>query len=504
VSADDYGRAKAIFQEALALEGADRGAFLGRACAGDAALRAEVESLLSAYSDAGDFLAEPAFAQSDAGRAPDIVGRRVRARICAVCHRSFDSSALECPDDRTPLVAVEDRLVGATLDGTYEVERFLGRGGMGAVYLARHRLTERPVAIKVLSEDAGADPSRVQRFIIEGKAACRFLHPNAVIVYDLRTSAEGVLYMALEYVDGESLGRMLHRGARFSPEEALRILEPVASVLDAAHASGVVHRDVKPDNIMLGRGLGEEPTVKVLDLGIAKLREVETDLTKGAAIGTPPYMSPEQWGGAALAAAKEIDGRADVYSLGVVAYEMVVGARPFAGPQREDYRRQHLTEEPPAAHAVHPAVPAPFGDAIRRALSKDRAMRQATAGELVAQLRAALGAGAPYAARPGAADALDTRAEAEAPPGRPREWIVGSDPQCAVVVPKRTVSRRHCRLVESEGGYLLEDLGSTNGTFVNGIRIVGPVAVTPRDRIMLGAHEEFPWPTDALPPGRAG
>jgi serine/threonine protein kinase len=496
VSADNYSRAKAIFQEALGLEGTARAAFVDRACGGDSALRGEVESLLEVYEEAGDFLAAPAIVEAVSSAYPGPVREtdresRVRMTMCAVCHRSFDSSTQICPDDQSPLVAIEDRFIGTTLDGIYRIEGFLGQGGMGAVYLARHELTERPAAIKVLSDAAGADPERVKRFIIEGKAACRFQHPNAIVVYDLRMSGEGILYMALEYVDGESLGRVLEAGGHMTPGEALDVLEPVASVLDAAHASGVIHRDIKPDNVMIGRERTQPPVVKVLDLGVAKLKEADTDLTRGAAIGTPAYMSPEQWGVPGFVAREGVDGRADVYSLGVMAYEMVVGVRPFTGPGRKDFRHQHLTLEPLAAHAANPAIPIGFSRAIDRALSKNPIGRHATAGELVAELRAALDPRGDLAADP-----LSTTAEARASPapGNKREWIIGSGPQCTIVVANRTVSRRHCRLVESEGGYLLEDLGSTNGTFVNGIRIALPVRVTPSDLITLGLRERMPWP----------
>src|SRR6185503_10110694 len=191
----------------------------------------------------------------------------------------------------------------------------------------------------------------------------------------------------MEYVEGITLDVELKRHGRFSPAEALAMLKPVMSVLNAAHAMGVVHRDLKPENIMIGRaGTGGEPVVKLLDLGIAKLREVaggektgSTNLTvAGQMLGTPYYMSPEQWGELPEDGNSEIDGRADIYSLAVVFYEIIAGRRPFGGVTILELRKQHVTESPKPLHEVAPDVPVGFAEAIMRGLAKDRADRQAT------------------------------------------------------------------------------------------------------------------------------
>src|SRR6266542_1945569 len=196
-------------------------------------------------------------------------------KYCAVCNDKFDDSLSFCPKDGEVLEEDPSALVGSALDGQYQIETVLGKGGMGAVYLARHILLGDRVAIKVLPPEMRGNTEWLRRFQREGQAARRFRHPNAVTVYDLRTSSDGMIYLVMEYVEGTTLDVELKRRGKFSPVEALTTLKPVISVLNAAHAMGVVHRDLKPENIMIGKaGTSGEPVVKLLDLGIAKLREV--------------------------------------------------------------------------------------------------------------------------------------------------------------------------------------------------------------------------------------
>jgi serine/threonine protein kinase len=241
----------------------------------------------------------------------------------------------------------------------------------------------------------------LRRFQREGQAARRFRHHNAVTVYDLRTSADGTIYLVMEYVEGHTLDAELRKRGKFSPAEAVAVLDPIMGVLNAAHAMGVVHRDLKPENIMIGKAsTGGEPVVKLLDLGIAKLREVagaektgSTNLTiAGQMLGTPYYMSPEQWGELPEDGNSEIDGRADIYSLGVVFYEVIAGKRPFSGVTLSELRRQHVSITPPPLHEIDAHVPESFSRSIARAIAKDRGQRQETASELESELRNALAA----------------------------------------------------------------------------------------------------------------
>lgn len=289
-------------------------------------------------------------------------------------------------------------IVDTVLDGQYQVEAMLGKGGMGAVYRARHILLGDRVAIKVLPPEVRTNAEWLRRFRREGQAARRFRHPNAVTVYDLRTAGDGTIYMVMEYVEGHTLSQEIKTRGPVTPAEAFAVLEPIMSVLNTAHEMGVVHRDLKPENIMIGKAGGAQPVVKLLDLGIAKMRELagadgggNTALTMaGQVLGTPHYMSPEQWGELSRDGDSEIDGRADIYSLGLVFYEMIVGRRPYAGMTLHELRREHISVTPPLLHEVVPGISRAFSEVIARATSKDRADRQATAGEFAAQLRAAI------------------------------------------------------------------------------------------------------------------
>jgi serine/threonine-protein kinase len=322
-------------------------------------------------------------------------------KVCPACKTRFEDDLSFCTVDGEVLEDDPSALVNSTLDGQYHIESLLGKGGMGAVYRARHILLGDRVAIKVLPPEMRNNAEWLRRFKREGQAARRFRHPNAVTVYDLRTTSDGLIYMVMEYVEGRTLDAELRARGKFTAPDALAVLEPVMSVLNAAHEQGVVHRDLKPENIMIGKpSTGGAPTVKLLDLGIAKMSELagapstETNApltVVGQILGTPYYMSPEQWGEVPHDHNSEIDGRADIYSLGVVFYELITGRRPFNGLSLAEIRREHCTGTAPRLDTVAPDVPAAFGEAIAQAMAKDRSERPATAAELANRLRQALG-----------------------------------------------------------------------------------------------------------------
>src|ERR1043165_1728812 len=319
-------------------------------------------------------------------------------KYCTVCKAKYDDNVSFCSIDGEVLEEDPTSFVGSVLDGQYKIETLLGKGGMGAVYRARHILLGDRVAIKVLPPEVRTNAEWLRRFRREGQAARRFRHPNAVTVYDLRTAADGTIYMVMEYVEGHTLDHELKTRGQFSAREAFEILTPIMSVLETAHAMGVVHRDLKPENIMVGQPAeGGEPVVKLLDLGIAKMREIAGDnggntaLTMaGQVLGTPYYMSPEQWGEIPRDGSSEIDGRADIYSLGLVFYEMILGRRCFAGNTLHELRREHVATTPQPLHELVADVPIGFSEAIMRAMAKDRGDRQATTRVLADELRAGL------------------------------------------------------------------------------------------------------------------
>lgn len=320
-------------------------------------------------------------------------------KTCPQCGSSYENAVTFCQRDGEVLEESAGEMVGRVLDGQYEIESFIARGGMGTLYLARHILLGDRVAIKMLKPEMRSNTEWLRRFQREGRAARRFRHPNAVTVYDLRTGADGLTYMVMEYVEGHSLDKELKRRGRLTPAETWGILEPVVSALEAAHAQGVVHRDLKPENVMINHTAAGEQQVKLLDLGIAKLHDVaETHAGDGGALtmagqilGTPYYMSPEQWGELSRDGNAEIDGRADIYSLGVICYELVTGEKPFTGYTLSELQQGHLREHKPLLHEVARGVPPEFARAVERAMAKDRADRPATAGVFAAEIRAALG-----------------------------------------------------------------------------------------------------------------
>jgi eukaryotic-like serine/threonine-protein kinase len=319
-------------------------------------------------------------------------------KYCTSCKAKYDDSVSFCSIDGEVLEGDPASIVDTVLDGQYQMEALLGKGGMGAVYRARHILLGDRVAIKVLPPEVRTNAEWLRRFRREGQAARRFRHPNSVTVYDLRTAADGTIYMVMEYVEGHTLDLAIKTRGRFSAAEAFEILTPIMSVLDTAHSMGVVHRDLKPENIMIGNATeNSAPVVKLLDLGIAKMRDIAGDnggntaLTMaGQVLGTPYYMSPEQWGEIPRDGNPEIDGRADIYSLGLVFYEMISGRRPFAGNTLNELRREHVQNAPKPLHEAVPDVPRGFSGAIERATAKDRGDRQSTASELANELRAGL------------------------------------------------------------------------------------------------------------------
>ena len=246
------------------------------------------------------------------------------------------------------------------LAGRYTVERELGRGGMGAVLLARDVELDRLVAIKVLPPDLAAHAELRERFLRETRTAAGFNHPNIVSVFAVE-QADGLLCLVMEYVDGDTLTQRVRRGGPLSPAEAVRLFEETGWALAYAHSRGVIHRDVKPDNILLERATGR---ALITDFGIARTNAADGLTRVGEVIGTPQFMSPEQAAGEAL------DGRSDLYSLGVVGFFALTGKLPFQAPTAQALLGMHLTQPPPPVTALRPDLPDALGAVIARCLAK--------------------------------------------------------------------------------------------------------------------------------------
>jgi eukaryotic-like serine/threonine-protein kinase len=255
----------------------------------------------------------------------------------------------------------------------YEIKRLLGEGGMGAVYLAEHPLLGRKAAVKVLKPELAANTELVQRFLNEARAANAIHHPNIIDIIDVGLLPEGVPYMMMEFLEGESLSARLRRVPRLPVSEACKYARQTASALAAAHAVSIVHRDLKPDNLFIvpdAQNPGQE-RIKVLDFGIAKLRPEFAPGTPrtgvGALMGTPAYMSPEQ----CMGKTTEIDHRADIYALGIILHEMLCGQPPFVGQSFGELFLQHITVAPKPLRSFRPDVSAQLEAVVLKALEKD-------------------------------------------------------------------------------------------------------------------------------------
>jgi len=306
---------------------------------------------------------------------------------CPKCGREFENANTLCPADGTVLEKTADPLVGQTLAGKYRIEELINEGGMGAVYRSTHVLMDKIVAIKVLHPALAADDKIVARFTREAKAASRLSHPHALTVTDFGEDETGVVFLVMEYLKGRTLKEVIHGDDTMPLPRVVEIIRQVCGALEAAHAEGVVHRDLKSDNIML-LDIGGGDWAKVLDFGIAKITEkVGQDPALTAPnliIGTPQYMSPEQCSQAA-----EIDSRSDIYSLGVILYEMLVGHVPFAGESPTAIMMKHLQEPPPSVLEERKNLPAAVGRVVARALAKRPEDRFQTVAELSEELAAA-------------------------------------------------------------------------------------------------------------------
>jgi serine/threonine-protein kinase len=274
-------------------------------------------------------------------------------------------------------------MIGVKINN-YEIKGVLGAGGMGTVYMAEHPFLGRRAAIKVLHRDLASDRQAVARFMNEAKAAHAIHHPNIIDVIDVGTLGDGTVYLTMELLEGESLAARLARDRMLPVGEALELAIVAATAMAAAHAKGIVHRDLKPDNLFLASDplAPGRARLKILDFGIAKLRlEMAGGLVKtgtGALMGTPLYMSPELCQGVSA----DIDHRTDIYSLGIILYEMLAGTRPFVADGWGDLLLMHLTTPPPPPRALNPAISVALESTILRALAKKKEERFASMDEL--------------------------------------------------------------------------------------------------------------------------
>ncbi|MFZ0394889.1 MAG: serine/threonine-protein kinase [Terracidiphilus sp.] len=345
-------------------------------------------------------------------------------KTCPLCNTGYPSHKTNCDKDGALLIESRELEPGTVIRDKYRIVRLLGHGGMGTVYLAEHILLGQQRALKFISSELAQDARFLKRFRNEAQASIKLRHPNVVEVVDLDQAEDGSPYIAMEFVEGEDLrhalsqaaqnpdsgptsrqgttgepasagrvpqqrqneGRALAPEGAFPVERALAIARGIAQGLGAAHAKGIVHRDVKPENILLAGGNGAPETPKLLDFGIAAIQESATAVsrTRGLML-TPPYAAPEQWQGMP---SEQLDGRADLYALGGVLYEMLTGQTVFRSLNTEGWMHRHLHEEPqPPSRLRHELANWPGLDAlVLRLLAKDREQRPENAAELLGSL----------------------------------------------------------------------------------------------------------------------
>lgn len=268
-------------------------------------------------------------------------------KVCKLCHQSFTNDAAFCPFDGEPLVAASpdwsaaaDPLIGTVVDGRYEVVDAIGEGGMGTVYRVRHRALQRQFAMKVLRRDLARESDLCSRFIQEARAAATINHPNVVQITDYGTAPTGIPYFVMEFLEGSPLSRLIKQSGPMPASRAVRMLLQIAAGIGAAHRAGVVHRDLKPDNIFVLPDHQGGDHIKLLDFGVAKVAGSARTTRTGTVFGSPHYMSPEQ------ASGQPVDHRADIYALGVIMYELFTGHVPFEADTYMGVLTKHMFMAP--------------------------------------------------------------------------------------------------------------------------------------------------------------
>ncbi len=329
-------------------------------------------------------------------------------KVCPKCGQQYADTMKFCPRDggvlqmsatasdaetvispppafAAPQTVAGDPLIGRVLAGRYQILSQIGQGGMGTVYRAQHAMLGRVDAVKIIRSDLKQSPETMQRFLREAKLASSINHPNAVVIHDFGEAENGIIYLAMEFIQGKSLEELIRQESPLPIARAIHISRQIAQALDAAHRLSIVHRDLKPDNVLI---LNDD-FVKVVDFGIAKsiaANETGKSVTQaGFVIGTPKYMAPEQVLGEA------VDARADIFSLALVTYEMLTGASPFSGASSQAQMVNRVALPPISMNVVRPgfSIPVEIDQVVIRALSREPSARQATAGTFAEELEAA-------------------------------------------------------------------------------------------------------------------
>ena len=310
-------------------------------------------------------------------------------KICPTCGTEYPLSERFCPRDGTALRSSggSGDLVGSVVADRYHILKKLGEGGMGQVYLAEHVKMGRKSALKVMNPGMNQDADAIARFNREASNASRLNHPNICAIYDFGETPDGLIYLAMEFIEGESLTSLVEKSGSLPPARAASIIHQSADALQIAHDAGIVHRDLKPDNIMIAKNRDGSDLAKVVDFGIAKAHSSDAQkVTKtGLVVGTPEYMSPEQLAG------DKLDGRSDIYSLALVAFNTLTGKLPFPAESAQEAMIARLVEQPKTLAEMKPDVawPAEVQAVMDKALARDVNERYQSAAQFGRELWAA-------------------------------------------------------------------------------------------------------------------
>lgn len=312
-------------------------------------------------------------------------------KFCSFCNRKYDINSAFCPYDGKELsmVAPDEDLVGRIIDNKYQLQEHIARGGTGAIFRALHLQLNVPIAVKVMHADRVNDVTSVERFRREAYAAMQVRHPNAIAVFDFGVTEDKLVYVVMELLSGMSLRQRLKQQCYYSIIEVNNIMQQICAAVAIAHKHNIVHRDLKPENIFLQNDNGTD-VIRVLDFGLAKLRnlgenEDQSSITRnGLVVGTPLYMSPEQSRG------RHVDRRSDIYSLGVILYELLTGHLPFRAQSFSALAIKHATEPPKPIYDIRPGLPGVINAVVMHALEKSPQKRPNSLFTWAAELQAAV------------------------------------------------------------------------------------------------------------------
>ncbi|MGH9788086.1 MAG: protein kinase domain-containing protein [Candidatus Acidiferrales bacterium] len=393
-------------------------------------------------------------------------------KTCPICKGAYPAEFSHCPKDGAPLRPLTELDQGTIIRGKYEIEGLLGRGGMGSVYKARHLVFNETCALKVVKSSLVEEPGFSKRFRAEAHVMRRLRHPNAVQVLDYDETEDGRPFIVMEYVEGRSLDAILESQGLLEPPRAMQIASQVCAALAAAHELGIIHRDIKPSNIFVSVGQDGSEHAKVLDFGVAKLKDqsaclfgLESTTGTGIVVGTPAYMSPEQAMGLR---GDQLDGRSDLYSLGVLLFEMLTGKPPFYGGTPVALMVAHAQSPPPDPRMLRPALPTALTNVVLRSLQKEPARRFPSAQAMMEALREAV----PGLAIPVSPVSPGFQPDARPTPGRDAYPLPGSPPAARGAKPARAAVTTATGPAPASSVSLVRKAGTPGWAYLGGAALV--------------------------------